>query len=162
VLVSRAINVILPGSGLIPIRREWLGLSLSILFAICVNIFVAGRWIAPLAIPGWLAATALGLAILCWVTAQVLLTHYARRAASVAAEINDLIRQGQADLAEGDRASACAALEAAVALDDESPQALRACIAAYRHFDMSKEAEELSRRLSRVAPRAAIIARRAD
>jgi len=156
-MYARALNLVLPGAGLIVVRREWLGLSLSMLFAVCVNIFIAGRWIAPLAIPGWLSIAALGRAVVCWLMAQALLPYFARRAASVAREIETLLRQGRADLADGDSASARAALKAAVALDDESPDALAACIEAYERFDMKDEAERLRRRLAHVAPRCVII-----
>ncbi len=147
-MTGRLMNIILPGTGLISIRREWLGLSLSILFAICVNIFIAGQWIAPLAIPRWLSFTALGLAAVCWVAAQLLFESFRRAAAEVRLEIDVLIRQGRADIVEGDGASACAALEAAVALDNECVEALAACIDAYELVGRHAEAAALRNRLA--------------
>ena len=36
------LNLILSGSGLILRRREWLGLSMAMIFAICGNVAIAG------------------------------------------------------------------------------------------------------------------------
>ncbi len=66
------LNLLLPGTGLILRRREWLGLALSLLFGICCNVALAGRLIAPAAIPGWLTMLAIVMAAATWLWGQVL------------------------------------------------------------------------------------------
>ena len=66
------INLLIPGSGLILLGREWLGASLAFVFGICGHIALAGWLIAPAAVPrGWIAL-AVVLASLSWIAAQVL------------------------------------------------------------------------------------------
>ncbi|HKQ49616.1 MAG TPA: hypothetical protein VJZ71_16205 [Phycisphaerae bacterium] len=73
------LNVILPGTGLILARREWLGFLLAIVFGICGNVALAGWFIAPAAMPPWLAAIATVLALLSWAAAQIMLRrHFSR------------------------------------------------------------------------------------
>jgi len=68
----RVLNIIIPGTGLIFRRREWLGFSLALIFGICGNLALAGWLIAPVAMPGWLVWLASVLAGSSWVLAQVL------------------------------------------------------------------------------------------
>lgn len=66
------INFIIPGAGLILLRREWLGFCLALVFAICANFTAAGILIAPLAWPKWLVTLAGILTASAWLLAQVL------------------------------------------------------------------------------------------
>jgi hypothetical protein len=66
------LNLVLPGAGLIFLRREWLGFSLSLLFGVCGNIALAGWLIAPHAIPPGLRWLAVLLTAAIWLLAQVL------------------------------------------------------------------------------------------
>jgi hypothetical protein len=66
------INILIPGAGLIVRCREWLGFSLSLIFAICGNVAMAGWLIAPNALPSWLTWLAVALTILAWLLAQIL------------------------------------------------------------------------------------------
>lgn len=70
--MGRLLNLVVPGVGLILLRREWLGASLALGFGICGHIAVAGWLIAPAAIPRWLAGLATAWAALTWITSQVL------------------------------------------------------------------------------------------
>ncbi len=65
-------NILIPGAGLIVRCREWLGFSLSLIFAICGNVAIAGWLIAPNALPTWLMWLAVALTILSWLLAQLL------------------------------------------------------------------------------------------
>ena len=65
-------NLIVPGSGLIFLRREWLGFCLALIFSLCTNVAVIGYLIAPLAWPGWLVALSAVLTGCSWILAQVL------------------------------------------------------------------------------------------
>ncbi|MEK6644102.1 MAG: hypothetical protein AABZ08_09345 [Planctomycetota bacterium] len=66
------LNILIPGAGLIVRCREWLGFSLSLIFAMCGNVAIAGWLIAPNALPSWLTWLAAALTILAWLLAQVL------------------------------------------------------------------------------------------
>ena len=131
------LNLFVPGAGLAPIRREWLGLALALLFAVCVNLWIAGQWIAPLAIPHWLTVLALGLAIAGWGAAQILLVHLGRRHDAIQREVDSLVTRADRDLAASEPEGAAEALEAAAALDAERPDviALLARLRDSRHDD---------------------------
>lgn len=114
------INIVIPGMGLIIRRREWLGFSLSILFGVCGNLFLAGWLIAPAAIPFWLTGLAGALAVLTWVISQVLLAWQAIYLRRSACELDDLLALCRAALERNDRDAARTALERAGAYDQES------------------------------------------
>lgn len=67
-----ACNLIVPGSGLIFLHREWLGFCLAIIFSISANVTIAGALIAPLAWPRWLVVLAGAVTILSWGLGQAL------------------------------------------------------------------------------------------
>ena len=72
------LNVLLPGSGLIIARREWLGVVLGMLYVVCGQIVLVGLLIAPQALAGlWVAIAAGGLGT-CWLGAQMLLSRRLR------------------------------------------------------------------------------------
>jgi hypothetical protein len=75
-VVPWLLNLIVPGTGLILARREWLGFLLAVIFGICGNVALAGGFIAPAAIPPWLTGVAAVLTLLAWVVAQVLLRRH--------------------------------------------------------------------------------------
>ena len=66
------LNILIPGAGLIVRCREWLGFSLSLIFAMCGNVAIAGWLIAPHALPSWLTWLAAALTMLAWLLAQLL------------------------------------------------------------------------------------------
>ena len=116
------LNIIIPGTGLVVRRREWLGFSLAIMFGLCGNVTLAGWLIAPAAVPAWLTRLASALAALTWVAAQLLLhrqgTLLKRRASGLAA----LLREAHSALEAGDTESARLALESGAAVDDEAAE----------------------------------------
>src|SRR5262249_33893004 len=67
-----ACNILVPGAGLIFLRREWLGFCLALIFVLCANFGIIGYLIAPLAWPGWLVGLSSMLTGCSWVLAQVL------------------------------------------------------------------------------------------
>lgn len=149
---GRLLNLIIPGAGLVPIRREWLGLSLALLFAVCVNIWIAGQWIAPLAVPHWLSLLALALGILGWISAQALLIHHTRRHEAIQKEVDSLVAQARRDVLRGEIDSAHAALEAAGALDSERADVLAAEADLRESQGDSEMALQLRKRILHVAP----------
>lgn len=72
-MMAWLLNVIVPGTGLIVRRREWLGFSLALVFGICGNVALAGWLIAPAAVPRWLVHVAAGLCGLSWLLSQWLM-----------------------------------------------------------------------------------------
>lgn len=114
------LNVIFPGAGLIVRRREWLGLSLAAVFAICGNIAVAALLIAPLAIPRWLTVLAIVLGAASWILAQHLCHREGRVLARTARGLADLLARARVAMAENDWAGAHDALCGGLAIDDES------------------------------------------
>lgn len=117
--MSWALNLIIPGTGLIFLRREWLGMWMAFVFAICCNLALAGRLITPEAVPPWLTLTATLLAVFTWILAQYL--HYRQglvlvRTAEVMAQLLAGVREA---LAANDLERAKRELTSAVALDDE-------------------------------------------
>lgn len=146
------LNLLIPGAGLVPIRREWLGLALALLFAVCMNIWIAGLWIAPLAVPQWLSFLALGLGIAGWMAAQTLFLHLARRHDAIQKEIDSLLAQAKRDASENDLDSARAVLEAASALDGERPDVISAEADLADASGLPDEARRLRRRILSIAP----------
>ena len=63
-------NLIVPGAGLIVLRREWLGFTLAVLFGIVAQIVILGLWIVPHDIPRWVWLAAVMVTIGVWLFAQ--------------------------------------------------------------------------------------------
>ncbi len=78
-MIPWLINFLLPGTGLILVRREWLGFLLAIVFGICGNVALAGWFIAPSAVPLWLTRIAESMTVLAWLVSQILLKRQASR-----------------------------------------------------------------------------------
>jgi hypothetical protein len=114
------LNVVLPGTGLIIRRREWLGFCLAMLFGICGNVALAGWLIAPAAVPSWLSWLAFGAAGVAWLLSQLLLLRQGiclKRRDSTLAE---LLREARSALEAGDIDRGRLALESGTAMDDEN------------------------------------------
>jgi hypothetical protein len=115
-----ALNILLPGTGLILCRREWLGVALVLLFGICANLALAGWLIAPAAVPTWLIWLGVGIAVLSWTASQVLLSRQRLLLQHCAAGLDAILRQARSALDAGDLDAARFALESGAALDDEN------------------------------------------
>ncbi len=63
-------NLLIPGSGLILLRREWLGLATALLFGAAVQTVLAGTLVVPESVPGLLTAGCVGVAVTVWLTSQ--------------------------------------------------------------------------------------------
>jgi len=66
------INLLIPGTGLILLGREWLGALLAVVFGICGQIALAGWLIAPAAVPRGLVVVAVIVAGLTWIASQAM------------------------------------------------------------------------------------------
>ncbi|MFQ5412027.1 MAG: hypothetical protein ACE5EC_07005 [Phycisphaerae bacterium] len=124
------LNLILPGTGLIVRRREWLGMAMAAVFAICGNVGIAGRTIAPEAVPGWLTVLAIVLAVLSWVLAQILCYRQGRVLSRMEHVLRQLLANGRSALESNDLTAARRALGGASAIDEENIElhALMACL----------------------------------
>ena len=72
------VNLIAPGSALILLGREWLGLAVAALFAVLVQMAIWQTWIIPMAFHPWIRyAATLGAAVV-WLAAQQLLRQHLR------------------------------------------------------------------------------------
>lgn len=115
------VNVLVPGSGLIVLRREWLGLAVAVLFTVLAQIAVFGRWIVPQDVPAWVSGGASLAAGAVWGLAQWLGWAQARfnESAELRRELEMLRARAEEALARGDNAAARRELLAAGSLDDE-------------------------------------------
>ena len=114
------LNILIPGSGLIILRREWLGFFLSLFYAICGNVALTGTMIAPESVPGWATVIAALLAALTWMMGQLLLkarqTDIVRRRSGLSRVLTD----AETALSTGDVDGAREHLAGGSELDEES------------------------------------------
>lgn len=115
------LNLIVPGAGLIVLRRDWLGFVMSLLFCVCAQIGLWGRLIVPDSIPRWITAGGFASAGLVWLGAQYLLVARLRLAFAPGIEHEIARLGGEAreamDLGRLDRAEEL--LLVALTLNDE-------------------------------------------
>jgi len=119
--LARVINLVAPGSGLVLLRREWLGLAVAALFAVLGQVVVLGWWVVPLDVPRWMPWVAGAVAVVLWAHAQWLLHCRIRLNASpvLAEELADLRSRAADALVRGDHAEAQRVLQVALSIDDE-------------------------------------------
>jgi hypothetical protein len=118
------LNALVPGAGLVVLRREWLGLATSILFAVFALIFIFSRWITPSDIPVWASSLALAGLILVWAGSLAAVVQRARFVSDpdLVAEIAHLRREGDEAITAGDFQEAHRVLLVALNLDDEDAE----------------------------------------
>jgi len=118
------INLLVPGAGLILLRREWLGLVLAVLFCLCAQIGLWGLFIVPASVPGWITGSALAGAGLTWIGAQYTLVIRLRRAfgPGIAREILHLCESAEEAIAAAAYDRAEELLLVALTLNDEDPR----------------------------------------
>jgi hypothetical protein len=117
-------NVIVPGSGLVICRREWLGLAIAMLFAILANVAILGIAVLPAAIPPWVTGTCLGAAVIVWLGSQWQLLVRMRVVArpGLEDELRDLRQRAAESTRTKDYPKAIALLRIALTLNDEDLQ----------------------------------------
>lgn len=116
-------NLLVPGSGLILLRRDWLGLTAALLFGLLAELALLGWLIVPATIPGWLISVAAGAAVAVWLGAQWRLWVRLRNTAGPAleAELSSLRRQAAEAIERRQYAEALGILRLALSLNDEDP-----------------------------------------
>lgn len=121
--IGIALNVIVPGSGLVLVRRERWGTALAFVFCALGQVALFGGCITPASIPQSLTYPALIGAAAVWVAAQV--SFWSRIKASKDPALPDqkavLIELASDAMEDGIYVNARLALESALEIDDEDP-----------------------------------------
>lgn len=114
-------NLIVPGSGLIVLRREWLGLAAAALFGVFGQVTLLGLLLLPATIPTWLTTLSFSAAVFVWLGAQWRLAVRIRTATGpdVERELAFLRDQAAEALARQAYAEATDILRVAMTLNDE-------------------------------------------
>jgi hypothetical protein len=109
---ARAINLLVPGAGMILVGSVITGLLAGLLFAACANFAILAVLLFPDDFSAALQALAIGLAAGAYFGAQVRLARQIRtqHAAAIASFRRRILWQSQESLARGDAAGAVAAL----------------------------------------------------
>jgi len=120
-------NLVAPGSGLVVLRREWLGLAMAVWFVAAAQVVVLGWWIIPLEWNRAVVNVAAVMAVVAYGLAQGLLVRQVRlvTAPEVDREIAVLCDRCRDCLDAGDVEGAHRAMEVARRLNDEHVQAAR-------------------------------------
>ncbi len=118
-------NAIIPGSGLIILRREWLGLAAAALFGVFGQIALLGLLLLPATIPAWLTTLSFSAAVFVWLGAQWRLAVRIRTATGpeVDRELAFLRQQAAEAVARQAYADATDILRVAMTLNDEDLEA---------------------------------------
>ncbi len=115
------LNMLVPGSGLVILRREWLGLCLALLYGLLAQTALWGVWLIPVSIPGFVVIGSAISAATVWAGAQWLLMQRWRLVAApeVELELDRLLVQADAAMDTGELESARRILLVARSLNDE-------------------------------------------
>ncbi len=127
------LSAIAPGAGLVVLRREWLGLTTAVLFAVFAQPASYGWLIDPTFLHRDIITVCTVAAGIVWVCALVLTVHRANRVLGERArrEIASIVRQTSAALADRRYADAIDLLNVALRVNDESVD-LRVALARVR------------------------------
>ncbi|MBN1341876.1 MAG: hypothetical protein JXQ73_04310 [Phycisphaerae bacterium] len=119
--MSIALNVFVPGTGLVLARRERWGTSLAFVFAVFGQVVLFGGWITPSSIPRSMTLVAAVGAVATWLVAQGLLLSRLSvlRGPAFPSDKATLLQLGREALEDGIYVNARLAIESALALDDE-------------------------------------------
>lgn len=118
---ARILNLIVPGAGLIALRREWLGLAVAMLFAVLAQIALLGWLVIPVTISRWVSIGAGIAAAGVWWWGQWLTLQRIRQAASpeIERELAALADRARIAIREGNTDEARHLLQTALAINDE-------------------------------------------
>ncbi len=143
------INLVVPGAGLIILRREWLGLAISLLFGGLCEIGVLGWLLLPSMIPRWLCVTMLASASVIWLGAQVLLMRRWRQSCGsvVGGELMLLIRRSDEAITADNLDEAHDLLRAALSINDEHVDVLERWARLMAQMGHGREAAKAWRRV---------------
>jgi hypothetical protein len=115
------LNLLVPGTGLILLRREWLGVALAGLYGVLVQLGLWGCLIEPARMPTWLAACGLLGGGSVWLAAQLLARQRLSqvRNPELVNELAKLRDQACEHVSNGRYEEAWSVLRVALAINDE-------------------------------------------
>ncbi len=147
------LNLLVPGSGLIVLRREWLGLAITVLFVVFAQIGLVGTWLLPESLPDLVTLGGWAAAGLVWAGAQWLLWLRRREVAGhgVATELESLCARSAAAVEARDYAGAHDILMVALTLNDEHPEVIRQWAQLMTLMGRFRQARKAWHRLRRMA-----------
>lgn len=119
-----ALNVFMPGTGLVLAKRERWGTALALFFCVAGQVVIYGAWLTPASIPKAMTALAAAAMVVIWLTAQAKLYTRLSQLTSpdLESQIRDLIVLSKEAIEDGVYVNARLALESALTLDDEHVQ----------------------------------------
>ena len=114
-------NALVPGAGLVLMRREWLGAALTVLFTTAVLVALWGWLLIPLEVPRWVTIGAAIAAAVTWLAAQALAWSRGRLVLGeeARARLRFLEQEAAEALERGELAEARELLLVALTLNDE-------------------------------------------
>lgn len=104
------------------------------LYGVCANVALAGRWIAPEVIPRPLGLLAMTIAACAWILSQALYRRQGKALERQADSLAIFLKEAESAFLSGDIRSAEAALGSGAAIDNEDPR-LHALMKRVRSFD---------------------------
>lgn len=118
---SIAVNTLIPGGGLILVRRERQGAPLAFCFGFFASLGIVGGWITPGSIPPRMTLVCLFVAAIVWIAAQIMLwVHvWGARDPGLHEQKAALLQLASEALQDGIYVNARVALESALRLNDE-------------------------------------------
>lgn len=116
------LNLIAPGAGLVVLRREWLGLSLAVLFVLLAQVALGGFLLFPAVLPRTITIVSAAIAAGVWFSAQWLGVVRARAVLGSEAQHGvEVLRDRAAEaLAQHRFAEARELLRLALSINDEN------------------------------------------
>jgi len=146
---ARIVNLFVPGSGLILLRREWVGLATAGLFTVLAQTAILGWWVVPLDIPVWVATACGAGAALVWLQSQWSVWRRVRAiyAPALLRELADLRAQAAEALARGDLEEAHRVLLVALAVNDEDVELMMLWAALMQRMGRLRAARRTWRRV---------------
>lgn len=118
-LPAIVLNALVPGTGLILLGRQWIGLGLTLCFATSAELAAAGALLAPAAVPKTAVLLATLMVLITWVAAQGLLIARIRflRGPHLAAQLAALRAAAEKSLLQGQAETARCAVRTALSMD---------------------------------------------
>ncbi len=119
-----ALNVLMPGTGLVLAKRERWGTALALFFCVSGQVFLYGAWLTPASVPKAMTLLAAIVLVVTWMSAQGMLYARLTQLSSVDldSQIKDLVVLSKEAIEDGVYVNARLALESALSLDDENVQ----------------------------------------
>jgi len=148
------LNVFVPGVGLIPLRREWLGVAVALLFVLFIEVGLLGAFLIPAAFPTWLTVAAFIAGGALWIVAQCLCRRQWQQTCGPDArrEVELLRRRAMEALAAGNLTEAGDYLQAALNINDEDIESNVLFAEVMQRLGRTRDAHRAARRARQLQP----------